>query len=202
MDVFPIKKRHSDKAGFSLVELLITVSLGMVLAATSIPMVVTTLAEFRLRSSLTSAAALVRSTRALAIENDVSYRLYSQRVGTSSVVWADADRDGAYDAGEPAVYLPAGVIVSADAAAEVALMGLDYTPQPPDGSLAFNARGVPCVVIGAACSTMSAEGEVVGYVLVLQQERSQQETAMMAIAVSPTGTIQTWSWAGSEWKVR
>ena len=68
--------RSNRVRGFSLVELLVSMSIAMVLIAVSFPMATTTLDTYRLHNDARQIAAQCQNARLLAIASNISHRLH------------------------------------------------------------------------------------------------------------------------------
>lgn len=74
----PLKsKATSSPRGFSMIELLITLGIGMILIAMAAPLVKTTINTYRLRGAGTEYANLLQQTRMRAVGNDRYYPIYA-----------------------------------------------------------------------------------------------------------------------------
>jgi len=107
------------ECGFSLPELLITLAVGLILAATSILFASTATNEVRLSSSGTNYANLLQSARMRAVRDDAFYQVLVDcgTVGSSAPctgptparAFVDINGDGNYTSGEPVMTFATGV---------------------------------------------------------------------------------------------
>ena len=80
-------KRHRQ-FGVSLLELLITLAVGMILVGMAAPLVNTTINVYRLRGAGTQYANLLQQTRMRAVANDRYYPVYASTTNAAVGAWA------------------------------------------------------------------------------------------------------------------
>jgi Tfp pilus assembly protein FimT len=76
------------ETGVSLLELMITLGIGMVLVAMAAPLVNTTINIYRLRGAGTDYANLLQQTRMRAVSNDRYYPVYASTTAATVAGWA------------------------------------------------------------------------------------------------------------------
>jgi prepilin-type N-terminal cleavage/methylation domain-containing protein len=188
--------------GFSLLELMIVVGITLVVAAIAIPAVFTATQNFKLRSTASSLSGLIQKCRMLAVARNVAgapngYYAIRATSTTPVLVFMDMNNSGTLNtntAENTNVLVPPSMVFDATGGGfSLSSMSLSYTPVV---SLpAFNARGLPCIVSGGACTVTGQ-----GYIYYLRQDRAVGATGWAAVTVSPAGRAQVWTWDGSRWE--
>src|SRR2546423_13669744 len=145
-------------AGFSLLEVMVVVAVGLMITAIGLPRMSNVIANMRLRSSMTSVSGLLQNTRAMAIQQNKTmtakhfnrttspYSLvYYVKNATDMSVFSTTDTQVWMEA--PITPYPAPTGVSAPAS--ITTSALSFTPQAVDTSVpvyaSFNSRGLPCL---------------------------------------------------------
>src|SRR6202040_1720341 len=94
----PQRKRLSQVAGYSLVEMMMTLAIGLVLASVAMPMMVGAIQGFRLNSAAQQVANLIDLTRYTAIRRNVVMSLQKTTVNGNSVFYIDLNGNNVLDA--------------------------------------------------------------------------------------------------------
>jgi prepilin-type N-terminal cleavage/methylation domain-containing protein len=193
--------------GFSLLELMIVVGITLVVAAVAIPKFLIATQDFKLRSTASGVSGLIQKCRMLAVARNATCPsstcsqtgYYAVKYTTTSgvnYVFIDMDGSGTINATpeNTNVLVPPSIVFdTAGGGFSLSSMSLSYTPVV---SLpAFNARGLPCIVSGGACTVTGQ-----GYIYYLRQDRAVSATGWAAVTVSPAGRAQVWTWDGSKWE--
>jgi prepilin-type N-terminal cleavage/methylation domain-containing protein len=199
----------SGAGGFSVIELLVVISITLVLAAIATPNIVDAIANVKLRSSANSVAALLQQTRLLAVHDNKYYTVRTNVSGNLRTAYidttpatptaTDGSGNGSFDTGEPLTQV-SGTTQFAQSGAPTfntsSLLG--FTPVSQTAvAVSFNSRGLPCKMSGSVCSPLSG-GAPVGYLFYLTDLRPQYGWA--AVSVSPSGRIKVWYYNGSTWE--
>jgi prepilin-type N-terminal cleavage/methylation domain-containing protein len=193
--------RQNAEAGFTLIEVSVSVVVMMIIAAIAIPSVMQGWNSYRLTSAADSVAGLLERTRFEAIHKNTQISCLVQQPGAGVVFGIDENGNNAIDPGEPKVILSGPVVMIAGGTAPgAASMGNGYaattTINPPPGTAAivaarFDARGT--VVPGA--------GGAVPFVLYFGIP-NQPTYGYRAVTITPMGQVKTWmassygSWVG------
>src|SRR5216683_4388953 len=198
--------------GFSLLELLITLAVGLTLAATGILLASTATNEVRLSTSGTNYANLLQTARMRAVRDDAFYKVLVDcgTVGsaapctgtTPARAFIDINGSGNYDAGEPVMEFAAAVspqtFGSGPAESNLASQFLPASAVTTVATASipvFGTRGLPCKVSGGACPYLDPNGLPVSYITFIQNTRGKWE----AITVNPAARIREWAYDGSTW---
>ncbi len=199
--------------GFSLLELLITLAVGLTLAATGILLASTATNEVRLSTSGTNYANLLQTARMRAVRDDAFYkvRVDCGTVGsaapctgtTPARAFIDINGNGNYDAGEPVMEFAAAVspqtFGSGPAEGNLASQFLPASAVTTVASTSipiFGTRGLPCKVSGGACPYLDAAGLPVSYITFIQNTRGGR---WEAVTVNPASRIREWAYNGTTW---
>ena len=186
----------SNRSGFSLLEVMIVASIGMILSVTALPNMVSGISSMRLRSSMTSLAGVLQNCRMLAVKHNKvmsthfdprTYGLmaYVKRANdTSSLVASDSQVE--LEAPVSRVTTPSGA--GAPAVLDNTVLG--FTPQTGDPS--FNQTGLPCAYSGGNCPNY-------GFIYYFHDSRPAGQTGWAALSISPAGRLKKWYWNGSSW---
>ena len=201
------------ESGFSLPELLITLAVGLTLAATGILLASTATNEIRLSTSGTNYANLLQNARVRAVRDNVYYRVLVDcgTVGsaapcagpTPARAFIDINGNGTYDSGEPvsefATAVSPQLFTSGPAEANLASQFLPSTAVTTVASTSvpiFGTRGLPCKVSGGVCPYLDSNGLPVSYITFIQNTRGGK---WEAITVNPASRIREWAYNGTTW---
>ncbi|MBI1750797.1 MAG: hypothetical protein HY234_05930 [Acidobacteria bacterium] len=181
------------RRGFSALELVISVSVILTMAALSLPSMARMRRFFQLSSTAAGVTNMVKFARFEAVRLNRStppLAWRTQPLGNTTVVWVDADGDGVLDNTEPQFVLPVEVQFLAQSAVPSATsMGFAST-QVVSGPISFDARGM--VDYGAALPVV--------YVMFFGFP-SQPNEGFRAISVTPFGKTQVWiAERGGAWR--
>ena len=122
-----------QQAGVSLLELMITLAIGLVLMAMAAPLVNTTISVYRLRGAGGNYANLLQQTRMRAVANDRYYTVYASTNPGTVGAWA-------------------GMNAFADINLQGGAVGVYTTAQPSDLGVVFNHAAIVLRPPGAAPS--------------------------------------------------
>ena len=187
---------QNAEAGFTLVELTVSVVVMMIIAAIAIPSIMQGWNSYRLTSAADSVAGLLERTRFEAIHKNGQLRCLSVTPGGNLVIGIDENASGGIDPSEPKIILSGPATVIGGGIAPVpASMGAAYvaaaTVNPPGLVATFDARGT--VVPGAG------PGGAVPFVLYFGIP-NQPRFGYRAVTITPMGQVKVWqAAAGGGW---
>src|SRR5438552_10815010 len=186
--------------GFSLIELLIVVAIGMIAAAMALPLVSNAVNQIHLSSSATDYANLLQRARMRAVQDDTYSQIQTQTLSGDPIAYVDINKNGSYDTGELMMVFASGVTYKAQSAG-LALANLK-SQFLPSGSVAqgslqstmipiFVPRGLPCTVSGRSCPYLDAGGKPFFYLLFVQ---NTQNNRWEAVTLNPAARIREWAY--------
>jgi prepilin-type N-terminal cleavage/methylation domain-containing protein len=184
------------RRGFSLLEVMMVVAVGLIVTVTAVPNMMTGIANARMRASMTSFASLLQNCRMQAVKENhtLSARTVAGPEGLMAYVKRASDSNPLVRT-DPQVQLQAPVIKltapsgpGAPPTVDAAVLG--FTPQTGDPS--YNPRGLPCVYSGGNCVNA-------GFIYYFKDTRSESRNGWAAVSISPAGRIKKWFWSGSAW---
>ncbi len=188
------------KRGFSLIELMIVVAVGMILMAIGPPLMLNTISSMKLRYSATDLSGLIQKARMQSVMKNTFYPISTTTLSAGDVgYFVDLNKTNVYAAGDPMVELGGQVNVhggpASGAPGEAAfLASLKFAVDAAGVLPRFNARGLPCLVVGNTCPQTPGQGFV--YFL---SRTSTFGTSWASVAVTPSGRVQVWTYDGTNW---
>lgn len=202
--------------GFSLIELLVVVSIILIVAAIAMPSILTAMDDVRLHSSMRDVIGLMQQSRETGVKNNKFYTILTTGNGNRTV-YVDLSGDGAWQPNsqncpgancvlpEPAIQLPGNVTWTAAGAPnfQLNLAGNNFAPQAPTVMPSFNARGLPCIVAGNTCNSHSGamvqgtSGANIAFLYYFSQQRTFGPQGWAAVTVSSAGRMKAWFYQAS-----
>jgi type II secretory pathway pseudopilin PulG len=190
-------------AGFSVVELVMSICVMLILTALAIPSLMRSMRAYQLNSAAASVSDMLKFTRFEAVRRNTQINLQFTQNGPSWNVWTDSfvagnggpidPRDKQQVIGGYPTLLPSGT-APPPGAISAALGGT--TPIPLSGnncSVTFDARGAVRQAIGGAL----AGSPYVFYV----GNANDTDSGYRAVVLLPSGSTQTWTApAGGPWR--
>ena len=196
--------------GFSMIEMVIVVSITMIVAAVAIPKFMQGIYDIRLRSAGTDLAGLMQQARQMAIKDNSFYPIKSLTQGGELLFYIDtsatrtSNSTANYSSDFPTVQMGSGVIktfTNPDTAATSTPWG--FSPLPMALKPYWGAVGLPCMISGGRCVTSIVSGagnSTAGYQIILTDTRPMGSPSFISITASPGGRVRVWSWSGSVWR--
>ena len=189
------------QAGFSLFELAVVISVGLILIAISIPRMNNVIATMKLRASMTTVSGFFQNVRMLAVKKNTtmtSFHFNRTTLPYSLVYYTKEYTDGSamnthdsqveMEAPIDALDTPTGV--GAPSAIPNSTLGLLSNPETVDPS--FNSRGLPCKLVSGVCTNAA-------FIKYYKDTRTNASTGWAAVSITPAGRIKRWFWTGSAW---
>ena len=187
--------------GFSLLEIIVVVTIIMILGALLVPTLMTQVYAVKIRHAATDVSGVLQRTRMEAVRKNSFFSL-NYVAGTPAMVNV-LDRNSAVVQSIPPAVLPGNVTgffgPGSGAPGETAFITtLGFTPAASSsGSPSFNARGLPCIASGGA-TCLHTLGQ--GFVFFLTGlSSSHGATGWSAVAVTPSGRCQVFTYDGANW---
>jgi type IV fimbrial biogenesis protein FimT len=193
----PHSTTEKREQGFSLLELMIVVSISFVLAVVAVPRVMNVASDMRLRYAASDLSGLLQTARIQAVRKNASYTVVQGTIlggGNGFFVDLSPARTGIDAVGNPRMPLPAGTTVSTGSGSgapnETAfLASLAFTVNGGANPPSFNARGLPCIFNAAACPQVPNQG----FVVFMSKPNLTGNSPWAAVVISPSGHVQVWS---------
>jgi prepilin-type N-terminal cleavage/methylation domain-containing protein len=221
-------KRTRRYDGFTMLELLVVVSILIVVAGISAPYMMRTIAQMRLRSSAASLASVLQRGRIQAVRDDRFYSILSNSTssgGTLVFVDMNTSSPGTYLSTDPQVELAGLVSFVPTGGPSTTLLtcgstgtpttcptgytaNLNYVPEAGTITPAFDPRGLPCVNSVTPSTAPTYPSSVCTRVdpitskpvgfLYILQYTGMGSTSYAAVTVTPAGRISVWSYEGTD----
>jgi prepilin-type N-terminal cleavage/methylation domain-containing protein len=217
---FACKLRESNsERGFSLLELMIVMTILLILAGITAPRIRSMIQAERLRGAGDAYAEFLQRCRYQATHDGQWYEIVVDNTGQSPIAYLDTSGTGQRQATDPAVEIASPVQINdagvpAGFGAQPNPLGtipLNLETQPAmvdrDGTaragLAFNERGLPCQTSGvntactntATITTPTGPAPVaVAWITYFQYPIQNGGTLYAAVTVSPAGRVKVWNY--------
>lgn len=193
----PLASPRKKHRGFTLLELLIVLSIILVLAAFSIPKMFTVIANVKLRSASTTLAGAMQNARMLGVKKNRTMTVRFTSINNSPYAYVkDATSSTTSIAnGDYQVQLGAPIIQVDTPTAPVTTLDttvLGYTPLTNPDLVSFNPRGLPCKYVSGVCTSN-------GFAYYFTDKRQLGGSGWTAVSISPAGRITQWFWYGDTW---
>lgn len=176
-------KCPTKSAGYSLVEMMMTLAIGLILVSVALPTMIGAVQGYRLNSSAQQVANLVELTRYTAIRRNAPMSLKTVVQNGNRIFYLDLNGNGTLEANEPLVVLPAdmqlanGQPLTPNATSTGLVPAQDFTTQ-----INFDYRGTALPLLGGPVATYFL---ALGYV-------NQAQYGCRAITVTPMGQTKIW----------
>lgn len=218
------KPRPRNSFGFSVVELLMVLSLVFILVAIAVPNIVRATHTSKMRGVVSDFAGLTESQRLYAIRDNRFYSTYILAPSSTAPSQAYVDMfpksstgasgNGGHSivsgppgtTGDPVIDIFAEITqkTAADAPSTNNLQGqllpANTTVAPVDATatpITFGPRGLPCTPLPVTGGTVcDSSGGPVAYWTFFQNSSSSE---WGALTVTPAGRIQKWYYTGTQW---
>jgi len=177
------QKCHSAVSGYSLVEMMMTLAIGLIMVAVALPTMVGAIQSYRLNSVSQQVANLIELTRYSAIHRNTVMSLQMKTMGDGTYFFVDLNGNTNPDANEPTLVLPSDMKLAASQCPQPdsSIPGLAST-QNFANQITFDYRGTVNFSPGSQIHT---------YFLALGYT-SQAQYGCRAITVTPMGQTKVW----------
>ena len=182
---------RQTEAGFSLVEVVMTLAIGMIMASVALPMLVNAVQGYRLNSIAQQVEHLIDLARYTAIRRNAVVSLLTTTQGANRVFYVDLNGNATLDASEPRLLLPPDMRIAngQSLTPDPSSMGIGNT-QSFAGRIAFDYRGTV---------NFTGGGPTTPYFLAIGYT-SQTQFGTRAITVNSMGQTKLWAApAGGSW---
>ena len=206
--------------GFSLLELLVVVTILAVLAAISVPLLLNAVHTVRLRGAGTDFSGILQQARMRAVQDDRFYSVYPFSnngvqeefvdIYPQQVNGASGSGGQTLDPKDPVVSIVPEIVEQPASSApnkgklkSQIFGGSSSPPNLLDGSdsnspVTFGPQGLPCIPkqLGSFGTVCNSQGGLVAYWVFFQDSSSQE---WEAVTVTPAGRIQKWTHTNNNW---
>jgi prepilin-type N-terminal cleavage/methylation domain-containing protein len=185
--------------GFSLIEMMIAVSVVLILAAFAVPRLMSTVSDITLRYAASDFSGLVQSARIQAVRKNTSYTILQGTLPSGTpAYYIDLPKNGVYTNGDPMIPINPAITVwpgigSGAPNEGTFIAGLNFTVNPGGTPPSFNARGLPCAAAANSCPQTPGQG----FVLFMSKAATMGGTPWAAVVINPSGHIQLWTSDGA-----
>ena len=174
-----LNSKRGRNRGFSIVELLIAIVIGMVLMGFAIPVLQNAMRNYSLNSAASNVSRILQLARYTAIRQGSD----ACTVLDGTIFGIDADCDGARDANQQSYALPTGITLE-NTGPDPGGMNYSTAPTPvppPDFVMRFNTRGSTNVAPTASLVYLAGWGN------------------SAAVTISGAGRARHWRYSGDTW---
>lgn len=183
--------------GFSLLELMISVAIIMILAGFTVPRVMNTITDIKLRYVASDLGGLLQQARMQAVRKNTWYAVQQTVLPSGDNAFYAHIKGNAYTAGDPALplaTLETGHIGPGSGAPNEGFFtgGQGFAINPGADNPSFNARGLPCFAVANAASCPQNAG--LGFAIFLSKPLFSGNLAWAAVIVTPSGHTQVWTY--------
>jgi Tfp pilus assembly protein PilE len=197
------RTRRSRIAGFSMVELAVSLTVLLILTAIAIPSLTRSFRTYQLNDAAARLSDLLKFTRFEAVRRNTAVTLQIKQTGNSWTVWTDSNNNGNVDPTEKqlliagfATLLPAGGSPGPPSSASITAVLCQAASSCPaatlttlsgaNNSVSFDARGAVSPLAADVLYLGSAANPGFGY---------------RAVVLLPSGATQIWTApAGGTWQ--
>jgi Tfp pilus assembly protein FimT len=190
--------RSRSAGGFSLLELMIVIGIGITVAAIAVPTFLSAYYDIRLKSAATDLSGFFQRARIQAARQNAVYSIGYRNVTGADEAYIDLNNDGVWQQGEPLLTFATSVKQgsAATAPAPYVLVG-DSAGVAYDNAtvLAYSTRGLPCAYVGGVCNTPAG-----GYFVYYLKDQRPTSVGWAAVIVTRSGRSKVSLWNGAAWQ--
>jgi prepilin-type N-terminal cleavage/methylation domain-containing protein len=184
------RTRRGRSRGFSIVELVVSLSVMLILTAIAIPSLMRSLRAYQLNDAATRLSAMLKFARFEAVRRNTQVNFLMQASGTGYLVGTDSNGNNVLDPKEKqeliagfATLLPSGVAPPPTAITTALGASTLTTVYSPPATVTFDARGA--IRVGGTVSS----NIFVFYI----GSTNDPDPGYRAVILLPAGTTQIWS---------
>jgi len=188
------RTRRSRIAGFSMVELAVSMTVLMILTAIAIPSLMHSFRTYQLNDAAARLSDILKFTRFEAVRRNTKINCQIKQFGNDWIVWTDSIKNGAVDPTEKQILisgfvtlLPSGAPPSSSTiTSTLGAITTLTTLSGANNTVTFDSRG--------AVSSLTANVFYLG-------SSANPEFGYRAVVLLPSGAVQTWTApAGGAWQ--
>jgi prepilin-type N-terminal cleavage/methylation domain-containing protein len=175
-------------AGYSLVEMMVTLAIGLILVSVALPTMIGAIQSYRLSSTSQQVANLIELTRYTAIRRNAVMTMQMAVNNGRTIFYVDLNGNGLPDANEPIVILPTDMQLANNQPLTPGPASFGFAPtQNFTTQISFDYRGTVNYPVG---------GQAAAYFLALGFV-NQAQFGCRAITVTPMGATKVWKTVGN-----
>jgi prepilin-type N-terminal cleavage/methylation domain-containing protein len=188
-----------SNGGFSLLEMMIVVAIIFILGALTVPTLMTQVYAIRIQYSARDVSGVLQRARMEAVRKNSFYS--AQYVAGAPAEMQVLDKNSAVVTSIPPAVMGNSVNVSYGAGSgapgeSAFITSLNFATAAAGTVPSFNARGLPCIPVGATCTPIAGQG----FVFFLSgTSGSSGAVGWAAVAVTPSGRCEVFTWDGTNW---
>jgi prepilin-type N-terminal cleavage/methylation domain-containing protein len=188
---------HKHARGFSLLELVFVLAVGLILAVISVPRVLKMISDLNLRYEATNLNGLLQSARMTAIRKNDYYTVQSTSLPSGGSGYYVHLHGASYASGDPVLPIGSQMTIHLGSGSgapneSTFITNLAFTVNPGTEVPSFNARGLPCFASANSCPQANT-----GFVFFLTNQVISGDYSWGAVAITPSGRMQIWTCDGN-----
>lgn len=182
------KRAEPGLFGFSVIEVMVVVTIVLIVSAIAIPSISQTVANYKLDAAGHATASLLQQARLLSVKtNQIYYANFT--TGTPNMAYADLNSSGSVQSGDPEVEISPNISFQTSSLPDHTQLdayveGSTNVLTNPGSTIGFTARGLPCQV----STTNPPCQQGAAFEWFLQDTSGRWE----AVTVTPAGRIKSW----------
>jgi len=192
-----------SKRGFSVLELLIVVGIGITIVAIAMPSFINTFYSIRLKSAASNLSALMQQARIQAARQNKIYTIAYNTGASPQQACIDLNNNGTCDPGETIITFTLSISMSTTGApagagappAYVLVGDTAGTTYDNTTTLGYSPRGLPCPYAAGVCPTPSP-----GYFVYYIKDSRVGSTGWAGVVVTRSGRTKPVIWNGAAWQ--
>lgn len=211
-------KRHRE-SGFSLMEVVIVLSIVLVVSALATPSIISSVAAVKMTSTAQAFASLLQDARMKAARDNKTYGVSCVQTDNTNpaaidgckILFIDTDGSGTLNMSgnlskmELDIQVASAVKFTTTPPGTTVDSSLSYSPNPtaasvtPVGMAYFNPRGLACQFESGKCVNITSANKPTGFLYYMTSRDVLGNTHYVAVSVSPSGRIKVWKFDGTVW---
>ncbi len=171
-----------NELGLTLVEMVMTLAVGLILVSVALPVLVGAIQNYRLNSMAQQTANFVELARYTAIRRNTTVSMLQAPPNGNTVFYIDLNGNGKLDAGEPMLMLPSDMQIANGQSLTPDKASIATNLQDFAGTIRFDYRGTVNYPVGT---------QILPYFLAIGYT-NQTQYGCRAVTVIPMGQTKLW----------